>query len=50
MLQKKLLKGIKVFLKNRKAKSHNMVENDIKIEYIKKASWVYKKILQNMEK
>ena len=30
-LQKKLVKDIKVFLKNRKIKSNNMVMNDAKI-------------------
>ena len=30
-LQKKLVKGIKILLKKRKTKGHNMVQKDIKI-------------------
>ena len=50
-LQKKLVKDIKIFLKNQKKKSNNMVVNDIKIsQKIKNKSLLsVEKILQNEE-
>ena len=51
-LQKKLLKDIKIFLKKKKKKSNNMVENVTKIsQKIKKINWLsIEKILQNEKK
>ena len=50
--EKKLAKGIKVFLKKRKTKQQDsIVKNNIKIsQNIKKTCWISKKILQNMGK
>ena len=41
MLQKKLVKGIKIFLRKRKRKNENIVGNDIKISpKIQKKCWL----------
>ena len=46
----KLIKSIKIFPKNRKSKSGNMVANIIKIFQKMKSKNYQKKILESMEK